>query len=359
MPEILRTGDSAPRFHARALSGNPNFAFDTVAGRYIVLLFFGSAGQDDARNALKLVEERVALFDDNKAAFFGVTIDPEDAAQERIRSVIPGRRYFLDYDGKISRGYGALDDEMHYRPHWLLIDLDMRVIATADIDDGAALLDSLADMPAPSEIDRAAPVLIVPNVFEPELCGKLIALYEKNGGEDSGFMRDVDGKTVGMVDHSHKRRSDWVIDDEQLRTELRQRIERRLVPQIRKAYQFPVSRMERYIVARYDGESGGHFRPHRDNTTAGTAHRRFACTINLNAEDYEGGDLRFPEFGQRTYRAPTGGAVIFSCSLLHEALQVTRGNRYCFLPFLYDEAAAEIREANNPKLSEQLGEYRR
>ena len=48
-------------------------------------------------------------------------------------------------------------------------------------------------------------------------------------------------------------------------------------------------------------------------------------TINLNADDYEGGDLRFPEFGPRTYRAPTGGAVVFSCSLLHEATPVTRG----------------------------------
>jgi predicted 2-oxoglutarate/Fe(II)-dependent dioxygenase YbiX len=36
---------------------------------------------------------------------------------------------------------------------------------------------------------------------------------------------------------------------------------------------------------------------------------------------------------------------VFSCSLLHEALPVTRGRRYAFLPFLYDEAAARIRQA--------------
>jgi hypothetical protein len=34
------------------------------------------------------------------------------------------------------------------------------------------------------------------------------------------------------------------------------------------------------------------------------------------------------------------------CSLLHEVLPVTRGQRYCVLPFLYDEAAARVREAN-------------
>ena len=81
-------------------------------------------------------------------------------------------------------------------------------------------------------------------------------------------------------------------------------------------------------------------------------------TINLNADEYEGGDLRFPEFGTRTYRAPTGGAVLFSCALLHEATPVTEGRRYAFLPFLYDEDAAALREANNPHLGEGVGEYR-
>jgi predicted 2-oxoglutarate/Fe(II)-dependent dioxygenase YbiX len=81
-------------------------------------------------------------------------------------------------------------------------------------------------------------------------------------------------------------------------------------------------------------------------------------TINLNAGGYDGGDLRFPEFGGRTYRAPTGGAVVFSCSLLHEATPVTRGTRYAFLPFLYDDEAARLREANNPHLDEGIGAYK-
>ena len=38
--------------------------------------------------------------------------------------------------------------------------------------------------------------------------------------------------------------------------------------------------------------------------------------------------------------------MVFSCSMLHEATPVTRGRRYAFLPFLYDEAGAAIRDAN-------------
>jgi predicted 2-oxoglutarate/Fe(II)-dependent dioxygenase YbiX len=116
--------------------------------------------------------------------------------------------------------------------------------------------------------------------------------------------------------------------------------------------------MERYIVARYAADEGGYFRPHRDNTTKGTAHRKFAVTINLNAEEYEGGDLCFPEFGPQTYRAPTGGAVVFSCSLLHEARAVTRGRRYAFLPFLYDDDGARTRERNLAFVSPELQSYR-
>jgi predicted 2-oxoglutarate/Fe(II)-dependent dioxygenase YbiX len=150
---------------------------------------------------------------------------------------------------------------------------------------------------------------------------------------------------VGVLD-DFKSRRDVTVHDEELRGAVRARIVRRLLPEVEKAFQFKATRIERYIVACYDAAEQGHFNAHRDNTTAGTAHRRFAVTINLNAGEYEGGDLRFPEFGRRTYRAPTGGAVVFSCSLLHEATPVTRGARFAFLPFLFDEEGARIRQAN-------------
>ena len=79
-------------------------------------------------------------------------------------------------------------------------------------------------------------------------------------------------------------------------------------------------------------------------------------TVNLN-DGFDGGDLRFPESGPRRYRAPAGGAVVFSCSLLHEATRVARGVRYATLPFLYDDAAARIRERNQAHV-EGGGAYR-
>jgi len=151
--------------------------------------------------------------------------------------------------------------------------------------------------------------------------------------------------TVGMIDHRHKRRRDCVIEDEALRRATMVRIHDRLLPQIERAFQFRATRMERYIVSCYDATERGMFRAHRDNTTRGTAHRRFAVSLFLN-DGYEGGQLVFDEYGQATYGAPAGGAVVFSCSMLHEALPVTSGRRYMFLPFLYDEAARRQRTDN-------------
>jgi predicted 2-oxoglutarate/Fe(II)-dependent dioxygenase YbiX len=215
-------------------------------------------------------------------------------------------------------------------------------------------------LPPPSHFagtELQAPILFLPQVFEPELCRHLIGLYEANGGEESGFMREVDGRTVGISDPGHKRRKDYSVTDDKLISALQARVQRRVVPEIAKVHQFHVTRMERYIVSCYAAEDGGHFAAHRDNTTSGTAHRRFAVSINLN-EDFEGGELSFPEYGPRSFKPPPGGAVVFSCSLLHKASLVTQGHRFAFLPFLYDDAAAKLREQNAALVGDAGSEYR-
>lgn len=352
-------GETVPWFRAAALQGNPAYAFESIGGRAVLMLFFGRAEEPASAAALGLVAAHRALFDDERACFFGITVEPSDAAEGGIAQSLPGIRFFLDYDRSLSRLYGAIlaEDETLYHPHWLVIDSTLRLVERFPIEAGETALAALRATIAEPPESGFAPVLVAPRILEPPLCRKLIALYESGGGEPSGFMRQVDGKTVLITDPAHKMRRDHVIEDGALRARLALRVRRRLAPMVKRVFQFEPTRMERYLIGCYTA-GAGHFRPHRDNTTSGTAHRRFAVTINLNAEEYEGGDLRFPEFGRRTYRAPTGGAVVFSCSLLHEATPVTKGTRYAFLPFLYDEAAAKQREANNPFLDESLGQYK-
>lgn len=363
---VLSPGDPAPWF-AQASTANPRYTFDTVAGRYVVLGFYGSAGSEAGAAALAAIARNRTLFDDERVSFFGVSLDPADSGEGRIRESLPGIRHFLDFDWKVSRLYGAVPREaetgsrVEIRPFWLILDPTLRVIAripfARDGSDRETLFAELARLPAPDRFagfEVPPPILVLPNVFEPALCRDLIALYERQGGEESGFMREVDGKTTLVHDHAHKRRRDVTVEEPQLVGAIQARIRRRVAHEIKKIFHFDATRMERYIVSCYAAEDGGHFRAHRDNTTRGTAHRRFAVSINLNSE-FEGGEVSFPEYGKRSFKAPPGGAVIFPCALLHAVSRVTAGRRFAFLPFLYDEAAAKLREANAGFLSEVSG----
>jgi predicted 2-oxoglutarate/Fe(II)-dependent dioxygenase YbiX len=340
----LGFGERAPSM-ALVSPVNPRFSFDSLGGRYVLLAFLPGPGPErDA--ALAQVQASRRAFENDGCVFFGVLPDAEsyDCAQNR-----PPLRWFADLTGEVRRAFGAADAEGALTPQWMLFDPTLRLMGVAPLSAAAQVLarvEALGPTGAHAGVELTAPVLIVPRVFEPDFCRHLIDLYVAEGGRRSGVMRHIDGKTVGMLTDTKSRRDVW-IEDEALQGQIRARISRRLGPEIERAFQYKATRIERYIVACYDAAEGGFFAPHRDNTAPGTAHRRFAVSINLNAEEFEGGDLRFPEYGAKTYRPPTGGAVVFSCSLMHEATPVTQGVRYACLPFLYDDAAAEIRRENS------------
>src|SRR5258707_9341615 len=86
-------GDPAPWFQA-ACTSNPGYNFDTTAGRYVVLCFFGSAADPIGSVALNAVMSRRALFDDQNICFFGVSVDPSDRDSQRVRASLPGIRFF-------------------------------------------------------------------------------------------------------------------------------------------------------------------------------------------------------------------------------------------------------------------------
>ncbi|HEX7874665.1 MAG TPA: 2OG-Fe(II) oxygenase [Sphingobium sp.] len=360
---MLGPGDPIPSFYAHSL-GNPRYAFDSVAGRYIVVSFVVSGRVPGVERFYADLCRDTGPFDDRFASLFLVSSDPADAAGDRLSERYPGVRIFIDADRAMARLFGCVREgtngtEQIGLTTWIL-DPGLRVLKVLPIEDiashGEAIRRALRDLPSPADdMDSPAPVLTVPNLLEPEFCRALLDYAEANGLEESGYMKTdpATGQTVMVVDHAHKRRMDCSIEDEALRQGLQARIIRRLVPQIERTFQFRATRMERTIISCYNADTGGYFRPHKDNTTLGTAHRRFAVSIGLDADSYEGGDLRFPEFGRRTYRPPTGGAVVFSCSLLHEATPVTKGRRFAVLPFLYDDAAAAIRLANAQHLQDK------
>lgn len=184
--------------------------------------------------------------------------------------------------------------------------------------------------------DDVAPVLRLVEVLPADLCARVIAYYRDccGDGQPSGVLHYHGGKPQFALDPSVKMRREAVVTDPVLEREIHQHLELKALPRILRAFQYPVQQREPFKIISYDAGQG-YFRAHRDNETPDVAHRRFAMTLNLNTGAYAGGELRFPEFGQRLYSAPAGGALVFSCSLLHEVMPITEGRRVAMTSFLF------------------------
>lgn len=338
-------GRLLPEWQGETFDDTP-LVLHRTAGNPMLLALLGPFARPEAQAAWAAMRQAPSVKNGGANLIGAAT----DLAGREADASQPNTAMARDIDGRLSLALGCLsEDRQVYLPRLVVVDATVRALAVFQLNEverAIAVLERLVAETKAIQANQFAPVLVAPRVFEPELCRRLIQVYRDKGGEQSGFMRTVDGKTVAMHDPTHKRRRDADIEDAQLRQACQHRIHDRLAPMIERALGWKATRMERYIVARYGADEGGFFKRHRDNTTPGTAHRKFAVTINLNADEYEGGDLRFPEFGPRTYRAPTGGAVVFACGLLHEAMPVTKGERFAFLPFLYDNEGALIRERN-------------
>jgi predicted 2-oxoglutarate/Fe(II)-dependent dioxygenase YbiX len=188
---------------------------------------------------------------------------------------------------------------------------------------------------------RHAPVLQIPQVLSAEDCKHLIAIFNTEGNV---FVEPGHGDKAMTQDYKmripeygrHDRIDHWVMNEATVRF-INERLKRRLLPEVRKAFAYAITRHESYRITKYEGERGGELHGHRDNSELRVAHRRFALSINLNSEQFEGGGLRFPEFGGQIYRPPSGTALLFSSGLLHEAMHVTKGRRFVLLGFMFGE----------------------
>lgn len=355
----LSVGEPAPWFSVATGNTTERIAFDELAGRHIVLFFFGSAAHPDVAKTLEALERHNELFDHKRAVFLGVSNDPADFQQDRVHQRLPGQLLGLDADGFVTKHYALIDPApAGIRPTAFILSPSLQILEIVPFTEPRAFTEQVVTAlggrltKKPTDV-RNAPLLVVPNVFDRLFCLELIDQYETTGGRELGAI-EKGGKAVEQFDPAFRKRLDYFISDANALQRTRELLERRLLPMVYRAFQFSTTRIERYLVGRYDAETGGHFKPHRDNTAPVVAHRRFAVTINLN-EDYQGGDLRFPEFGSETYRASPGDAIVFSCSLLHEVTPVTRDRRYAFISFLYDERSHQMREAYMKSMADAQG----
>ena len=247
--------------------------------------------------------------------------------------------WLLDRANELGRAFGTNG------PLGIVVDAGGRVAAllpTPTSDGVASLAAWLHAESTPAVVRARAPVLLLDRVIEPPLRQTLIEHWRR-----SDKVADVVGSAAGnVVNDDVKRRQDVKLVDPKLFVEVRDCVVRRVVPVIAQAFHSRIMVIETPTVGCYDVATGGWFRRHRDNTSGYSAHRQFALSLNLNVDDeYDGGELRFPEFGRQLYRPTPGGALVFSCSLLHEVMPVTRGRRFGVFVFLSATAPSVSRRS--------------
>lgn len=321
-PTPFQAGDLLPALALPDSAGQPfDLAQQTIADRYRILLLGAEAERLAGDPAI------------GKAGAVPIVVLPQSPP---AKPPAPGPARVFDADRKLFLGLGLAEGGV------ALVTPRGRLAYAGTGADALATALALVPPPAPPAPIRrgGAPALIIPGILEPDFIAALLAHWEKGEKASDRVASSAGGAGAGKVANI-KRRADVFLDDKTLYEGFQRRIERRVVPEMLRAYRFRAASFEVPRIGCYDSANAGAFGAHRDNRTPFTAHRRFAMSLNLNTGSYEGGTLRFGEFGTEEYEPDAGGAVIFCCDLLHEALPVTEGRRFAIFTFFTDAEGAQ------------------
>ncbi len=351
-PQRLSIGERSP-FIVGAGANGLFYSLDGQAGRPAVLLLLGVLPQEQVIPLLQAFEAKKFLFSDLNTDVVALASigNGSLAAYANANANANANAASLPIIFSASDDIFQLCAGHNDRAAVLVLDRSGRLVAVIDADDNESSVErslqatSMFSRQAGRPINATAPLLIVPNLIDRQFCHELIQRFE-TGPHEAGVMASADtaGAGYAKLDTAKKKRRDLILDPKDaLHARVVEVLASRLVPEIKRAFQFEVAHLDRILIARYD--SGEYFRRHRDNAAAHVSYRQFALSLNLNTDEYEGGNLLFPEFVDDPVSPPVGAAVVFSASLLHEATAVTRGRRYVLLTFLHNHEAEAKRLA--------------
>ncbi len=164
-------GDPVP-WLGSSLLGIGSFHLQVAAGRRTVLSFLGSPADPRVERDLDALLRDADLFDSDKLIFCGVLISPPADPAPFLAGSTSAIAFIADYDGAISRLYGA-----GAGPRTIVLDPMLHAIANVAWDDSgnhaSALRDLLRSLPSVDDsagVPLTAPILIVPRVLDFPLC---------------------------------------------------------------------------------------------------------------------------------------------------------------------------------------------
>lgn len=329
----LHAGDRLPDIELPVADGESRKLYWAFRGEPVALLAAESmAGLDIAALAKACQAHNIALV--------GIAMRTDTAAAGALFVLHDAERRMLDVLLAPNRPGAAAPGA-----RLLLLDANQRLLMALADPTPQALAPLLAEAIGRARHDQAQPalvqgavppVLILPRVFEPELCANLIALWQNSDRDSTGVSSRYGNVQMGQA----KRTEDHMVRDPNAIRAISDRLAYRIGPELLRGFGYdkPFA-FDAHVILSYSADEKHYFKAHRDNGAPQTADRAFAVSLNLN-EDYDGGELIFPEYGPLRFKPPAGAAAVFSCTLLHEALPVIRGRRYVLTSFFRPRPAA-------------------
>lgn len=325
------------------LGGSVDLSHQFIAGNTLILWFVESR---DLPAAVDALTSRRNVFLELETKPYIVLTSPLKESPDQLSGY---QSVLMDRTGEVSTGLGVGASGI------VILGPNSRfetLLPAERIDEALGVCREIHNLTQKTEVLAQAPVLVVPSVLDPSLCEELIDYWGAGEKLIDATASSAEGNETSRPDV--KKRHDVILLNKALFGRVKNSLTRRLFPEILKVFGFKTSNMDGVRIGCYDSAYQGFFGRHRDNRTPYTAHRKFALSLNLS-QDYIGGQVRFPEYGRLLYRTKTGGAIVFSCSLLHEALPVTEGKRYALFTFFTDSEGQAMAE----KMRAQEGDARK
>ncbi|MEQ8354481.1 MAG: 2OG-Fe(II) oxygenase [Kiloniellaceae bacterium] len=338
----LEAGDRIAPFALPDSDGRPvNPLSDQLAGRPLLLVFecAGAGGGVSFEDELSALAAQRPALQAQDTLVLAVTQRRQGDNGALAESLALPFAVLSDPPAKVYASCGFDPQTVGRATVTIALDGNLRVLGVFDGGGAtrwteiAAALAAVAAPEAAKPLTGHPPVLVLPRVLTPADCAELIRvwhrpvqLWQGDGFTTEGF-RESDGDfKVRSADYGKV--TQYLVRDPALQRYLDAKLQRRVLPEIQKAFQTKATRREDYRIAGYDADEDGSLGPHRDNPTKATRHRRFTFCITLNAGAFQGGGLRFREYSEQAYLVPTGTAIVWSCALLHEVLPITAGKRF-------------------------------
>ncbi len=339
---LLERGDYMPLFEALDVNSKP-ITIERFAGKHTLLFFLPSNDLQMLDTFFRLLQQQITLQKMPEVWQLFVL----DASALRLKEIKEKLRLphllLADPDRKIAASVGVCKKhEAHFMPVGFVLNQALKIISvyknndlaqitTAIVTETTALANARRELLAasPAIISEVGPALIVPDAFTPEMCDKCLHSFRTGHTFEGTVGADA---TKGYKPNAKIRQDHIPLPA--LAAEIDDKLSRSLFPEIKKVFGLDVTFRELYKIGLYSGEKKGFFVPHRDNFDYPLGYRRYAMTLQLT-DDFEGGGLRFPEYDNKVYRPARGSAIVFSCGTMHEALPVTKGDRYIVVGFFH------------------------